>query len=190
MVEITDWDWKDPQKEMPKGWSNEIPQDDTLKESGNEMKNSHVLVSDKVALIVEEFEFRFLMIARYNTAMGWVFADGNIPLSEAYRDYKVLQWSYLPKPKQEWEEKCEEDLEKRKYEVEESNGTVRIKDNVSKMFLRFKRGKVLGPKDSFLGIPRDLLLISIFTNIFINSGDKLLKFAKKHYPYEFSNINI
>lgn len=190
MVEITDWDWKDPQKEMPKAILNEKLLGVPPRILVGEKETNTILVSHKVALIVEEYEFRYLVIARFNSASGWVFTEGNLPLSEVYEDYKVLQWAYLPKPKQEWEEKCEEDLEKRKYEVEESYGTVRIKDNVSKMFLRFKRGKVLGPKDSFLGIPRDLLLISIFTNIFINSGDKLLKFAKKHYPYEFSNINI
>ena len=112
MVEITDWDWKDPQKEMPKAILNEKLLGVPPRILVGEKETNTILVSHKVALIVEEYEFRYLVIARFNSASGWVFTEGNLPLSEVYEDYKVLQWAYLPKPKQEWEEKCEEDLER------------------------------------------------------------------------------
>lgn len=90
MVQINDFEWKD---------GTMLPEC-CLTHLGIE-------TSHEVIAVIEDNGYRSTLVLQYHLHRGWEYANG-VELKAVFKDAVILQWSYIPRPVQRWQESFNE----------------------------------------------------------------------------------
>ena len=90
MVQINDFEWKD---------GTMLPE--------CSLTHLGIETSHEVIAVIEDNGYRSTLVLQYHLRRGWEYANG-VELKAVFKDAVILQWSYIPRPIQRWQESFDE----------------------------------------------------------------------------------
>ena len=90
MIQIADFEWKKG-RELPECC----------------LTHLGIETSHEVIAVLEDNGYRTSAVLQYHRRNGWEYANG-VELKAVFKDAKVMQWAYIPRPIQRWQESFDE----------------------------------------------------------------------------------
>ena len=110
MVQINDFEWKDGSMLPECSLTHlgiETSHEVIAVIEDNGYRSTLVLQYHLHIAVIEDNGYRSTLVLQYHLRRGWEYANG-VELKAVFKDAVILQWSYIPRPIQRWQESFDE----------------------------------------------------------------------------------